>query len=347
MTPKRIHKILILRFSSLGDILMTTAMIRAVRAAFPHAQIDMVVREDFLALIQDNPHLDGKIGLPRRSGMAGLKALLKTLNRERYDLVYDAHRSLRTRFLMPLLEAEHKVYYDKHYGARTMALLFKYPRLTDRTRMLERFCEPLAQFGVRYDGGGPELKIKEAAREKIAAGLPKIPGEKIGVVPCAQWNGKRWAPERFREVIRNLVETTNHQILVFGGKEDGFCVEICAGFPENRVVNLQGKLSLTESCAAVSLCRYVIANDTGLMHAADSLGIPTILILGPTSAELGCLPHNELSQVLEHDLWCRPCSKNGQAPCIRGRRHCLELTQPKDVLSAVDKVWAGLGETTA
>ncbi len=324
---------------------MTTAMVRAVRKAFPHAQIDMVVREDFLDLIKDNPHLDGKIGLPRNSGMKGLNALLKRLNREHYDLVYDAHRSLRTRFLMPLLHAGEKVYYDKHYTLRTLALLFKYPKLTDRRRMLERFCGPLEKFGVRYDGGGPEMGVPQATRALVAAKLPPAQS-RIGLAPSAQWEGKRWPADRFREVVQKLVDTTADQILVFGGREDTFCADICAGFPESRVVNLQGKLSLAESCAGVALCRYVIANDTGLMHAADALKIPTVLILGPTSAELGCLPHHPSAQVLEHDLWCRPCSKNGQAPCIRARRFCLENTEASDVFQAAQKVASSLEGST-
>lgn len=339
----RIHKILVLRFSSLGDILMTTAMVRALRRRFPHAQIDMVVREDFLDLIGENPNLDGKIGLPRGAGVAGLRQLLARLNRERYDVVYDAHRSLRTRFLMPLLEAGEKIYYEKHYVTRSLALLLKFPKLTDRSRMLERFCLPLEKLGVRYDGGGPELHLAASVVEKVEAQLPKAV-RRTGVVPSAQWPGKRWPAERFREVVRGLVETTNDQILVFGGREDTFCDAICEGFPADRVINLQGKLTLAESCAAVSLCQSVIANDTGLMHAADALGIPTVLILGPTSAELGCLPHHPRSQVMEHDLWCRPCSKNGQAPCVRMKRYCLERTSAEDVLHAAQRISQPLAE---
>lgn len=328
-----IHKILLLRFSSLGDILMTTAMVRAVRKRFPVAQVDMAVREDFVDLIARNPHLDGKIALPRSAGTAGLIHLLRRLNREHYDLVYDAHRSLRTRFLLPLLQAEKKVCFDKHYVARSAALLFKYPRLKDRSRMLERFCLPLEPLGVKYDGGGPELVVDPQAREKVEGMLPPA-AQRVGILASAQWPGKRWPAERFREVIEARLRDSNEQVLLFGGREDTFCADIAKGLPESRVVNLQGKLSLQESLAGVSLCGYVVANDTGLMHAADALGIPSILILGPTSAELGCLPFHPESRILEHDLWCRPCSKNGQAPCIRSRRFCLDLTEASHVSKA-------------
>ena len=92
------------------------------------------------------------------------------------------------------------------------------------------------------------------------------------------------------------------------------------------------------NAALLERCDFVIANDTGLMHIADALGKPSVLMLGPTSAEMGCLPFHPLAQVLEHRLWCRPCSKNGEAPCIRSRRFCLERTTVDDVFRAAGKV---------
>jgi ADP-heptose:LPS heptosyltransferase len=85
-------------------------------------------------------------------------------------------------------------------------------------------------------------------------------------------------------------------------------------------------------------CSAFIANDTGLMHIADALNKPNILILGPTSAEMGCIPFQKKSIVLERSLWCRPCSKNGQAPCIRLKRYCLAEITPEMVFSETKKL---------
>ena len=123
--------------------------------------------------------------------------------------------------------------------------------------------------------------------------------------------------------------------MVFGGKRDLFCDELVKGLPEQRVINLRGKTSLAESAYWLSRCSVVVANDTGLMHLADALGVPTVVIFGPTSGELGCLPYHPLSVNLEPELWCRPCSKNGEAPCIRGKRLCLDRIQVEDVLGAL------------
>lgn len=317
---------------------MTTAMIRAVRQRFPTARIDFAVREDFLGLVEHNPHLDKVWSIARGEGFTGLISLARKLSREHYDLIYDAHRSLRSRFLMAQVQAKTKIVFPKHYVRRSLALTLKYPKLTDRTRMLERFIEPLHELGVSYDGRGPEfvftLEQAISAQTKVTA----EPSEKfIGIVPTAQWEGKRWAPARFRQLMEKYLSESNQRILVFGGKRDLFCDDLVKGLPEQRVINLRGKTSLAESAYWLSRCSVVVANDTGLMHLADALGVPTVVIFGPTSGELGCLPYHPLSVNLEPVLWCRPCSKNGEAPCIRGKRLCLDSIQVDDVLSALRK----------
>lgn len=326
------QKILILRFSSLGDIVMTTAAVRCLRARYPQARIDMIVRQDFLDLIRFNPHLNRAWGLPRRSGWKGLRQLLQDINGVGYDVVYDAHRSLRSRFLMPFIRAKRKFYFKKHYFRRALALTFKLPLLGSK-RFLERFVEPLAPLGVVYDGRGPEVFVDDGSEASALAkaGLQDDGVLRIGLIPSAQWVGKRWPAEKFRAVTERIVKNTSFQVVVFGGREDTFCTEIAAGFPAERVVNTQGKLSILESSALLRFCSLVIANDTGLMHVADALGVPSVLIFGPTSGELGCLPHHPLTRVVEHSLWCRPCSKNGQAPCIRSRRWCLDQTTAERV----------------
>jgi lipopolysaccharide heptosyltransferase II len=332
MPPGNVTKILILRFSSLGDIIMTTAAVRALRNRYPQARIDMIVRSDFLDLIRFNPHLTHTWGLDRHSGWKGLWQLRREINSVGYDLIYDAHRSLRTRALMPFLRAGAKAYFAKHYLRRALALTFKLP-LLDARRFLVRFIDPLKRFGVVDDDQGPQMLVDPASEASALAkaGIVADGKPRIGLIPSAQWPGKRWPPERFTEVARLLLKHTSYELVIFGGKEDVFCQAIADALPADRVINTQGKLSILESAALVRHCRFVIANDTGLMHVADALGVPSVLIFGPTSAELGCLPHHPLTRLVEQKLWCRPCSKNGQAPCIRTRRWCLDRSTPQSV----------------
>lgn len=319
---------------------MTTAMVRCVRNAYPSAQIDMVVRDDFFALIEHNPHLTRKLSFPRKGGIAALREFAGACAAEGYDAIYDAHGSLRSRFLMPLIPAISKKRFNKHYFTRSLALTFKLPLLDDR-RFLEKFIDPLKDWGVEYDGLGPEIVVDPKAALSLERHFRPQPGESwVGLIPSAQWQGKRWSAERFRELLELQLARTDHHFAIFGGPADTFCEEIAQGLPPTRVLNLQGKISLAEAVAAVAHMKYVVANDTGLMHVADALGVPSVLIFGPTSEASGCLPFEPRSVLVEHELWCRPCSKNGQAPCIRGERVCLTRTEAKDVFAACEALEA-------
>jgi len=318
---------------------MTTAMIRALRHRFPSATIDMIVREDFLDLIRENPHLTHAIGLRRSDGLRGVVQLVRTINRSNYDVIYDAHRSLRTLVMMPLLRARLKFYYRKQYVRRNLSLIFKIPLWGKPKRFLEKFIEPLAPLGVAYDHRGPELFLPNHFASPMPPGFgPSV----VGLIPSAQWPGKRWPEDRFRQLLIKLMAETDSQFIVFGGHGDHFCRSIVKDLSADRVFNAQGKWNLMQSGKALSECQYVIANDTGLMHMADALGIPSVLIFGPTSADLGCKPFDPRSQIVEKALWCRPCSKNGQALCIRAKRYCLLNIMPDDVLLACRKVQSAL-----
>jgi len=339
-----IKKILILRFSSLGDIVMTTAMIRCLRASFPEAQIDMVVRKDFFDLIKDNPRLNQKKALARGEGIKGLLELREWIQKQDYDVIYDAHRSLRTLFLMPFLKANLKFYFQKHYLKRSLALTFKLPLLKHFGRFLERYLLPLSPLGVKYDGKGPELFISDETLRRVALKFPVTQTSqcKVGLIPSAQWPGKRWPLNYFRELMENMVRETPYHFILFGGPSDDFCTELAKNIPQDRLTNLQGKCSIEESGAILKSCAFVIANDTGLMHMADALKKPSILFLGPTSREMGCLPFHPKSIILEKEMWCRPCSKNGQAPCIRGQRFCLSDITPQLAFEAVKRMGQAL-----
>lgn len=338
------QKFLILRFSSLGDIVMTSAMVRCLRNQFPEAQIDMVVREDFLDLIKDNPRINQKKTLSRGEGLSGLLELREWIQAQNYDVIYDAHRSLRTLILMPFLKAKQKFYFQKHYLRRSLALTFKLPLLKNFGRFLERYILPLAPLNVKYDGKGPELFISDETLSRVALKFPVTQTSqiKVGLVPSAQWPGKRWPLNYFRELIEKMILETPYHFILLGGPSDHFCEDLARNIPSERLTNLQGKCTIEESGAVLKSCDFVIANDTGLMHMADALKKPSILFLGPTSREMGCLPFNSKSIVLEKDLWCRPCSKNGQAPCLRKERYCLTEITPQIALEAVKKMGQAL-----
>ncbi|MCX6113569.1 MAG: glycosyltransferase family 9 protein, partial [Proteobacteria bacterium] len=197
--------------------------------------------------------------------------------------------------------------------------------------------KPLKEYGVEYDGKGTEIIIPENIREKVKKNIAsKIPSYKkkklIGLIPSAQWPGKRWPAKQFDALSGIIAEKMDANVLIIGGKKDFFCEDIAKKY--KNVYSFAGQLGMLESAAALAECNAIVSNDTGMMHVAEAVGKDVIGIMGPTSYEFGCYPYRKGSRVVELDMWCRPCSKNGQGPCIRwGRRPCLNDITPELVYS--------------
>jgi lipopolysaccharide heptosyltransferase II len=330
-----VKKILILRFSSMGDITMATALPRVLRKKFPDAQIDMAVREDFKDLIEWNPHLTNKIYLSKGEGFAGLLKLTKKIRDTRYDLIIDAHRSIRSRFICLFTPGTEKAYFDKRTIKRLILIFFKLNLFKKVDLQVVEYIKPLKKYGIEYDGKGTQIVIPEDIRKKVRAKISaRIPsyGRKkmIGFVPSAQWPGKRWPVRNFDTLAGMIVEKLGADVLIIGGKNDSFCADIAS--THRNVYSFAGEFTTAESAAALAECTAIVANDTGMMHVAEAVGKDVIGIMGPTSFEFGCYPYRKSSRVIELDMWCRPCSKNGQGPCIRwGKRPCLNNITPEMV----------------
>lgn len=337
-------KILIIRFSSLGDIIMATALPRVLRAKYPDAQIDMVVRDDFFELIKNNPHINNKISFPKKDGLKGLIKFTKKIREEKYDLIIDAHKKIRSIFITSFSGSK-ILKINKRTLLRWLLIYLKINFFKNKIDyQIEEYIKPLKKLNVLYDHKGTELFIPDDIKNKINQLLQKtIPNFKlnkkiIGFVPSAHWAGKRWPYSKFDELAKLLHQ--DFDIVIVGGSKDDFCNQIANKYP--NVYSFAGKASLLESAYILSECNLVVANDTGMMHVAEAVGTDVITIIGPTSVEFACYPHRIKSKTVELNMWCRPCSTNGSGMCIRfGKRPCLNNISSNDVYNEVLKYFRG------
>jgi heptosyltransferase-2 len=201
----------------------------------------------------------------------------------------------------------------------------------------------LEKYGLSYDGSGTEIFIPGDTKARISEAIKSAfqetkSGPLIGIVPSAQWPGKRWPSEYFKKLVGIIGQKLDVNIIVIAGRRDvSFCQDIVS--ENSNAVSFAGNFTIIESAAALSLCSIVVANDTGMMHVAEAVGTRVIGIMGPTSEEFGCYPYMKASSVIEKKLWCRPCSKNGSGVCIRfGKRPCLGSISPEEVFSRLKAV---------
>jgi lipopolysaccharide heptosyltransferase II len=338
-------KTLIVRFSSIGDIVLASPLVRVLRRHAPGARIDFLVKSGYADLVRFSPHLSGVIEFPSHGGLKDLLALRRRIADARYDLIVDLHDSIRSRMLC--VGAARVVRVRKRKLARFCLVRFHrdvYRYFGGAPPVAERYLETLAPFGIRDDGEGLEFSIPEAAAVQARA-VARDAGLRedlpvIGVCPAARHATKIWPPERFGAVAAALAAERGAAVLLFGSAdEQERCGEvartIAARQPYITVLNLAGKLSLAETGAMMDRCMVVLTNDTGLMHVAAARKRKVVAVFGSTVRQFGFFPFGTRSVVVEHpSLNCRPCTHIGRPACPLGHFRCMLEVREQQVLEA-------------
>lgn len=326
------EKILIIRFSSFGDVVQTLSVPSALRTRFPGSRIHWVTRQDLAGLLERHPSIDKIWSYDRKSGLRGLLDLASLLRNEKYDRIYDAHNNLRSRFLCLSLRPLAIFGIGPQLIRRSMKrwkrfLLFRFHQnLFEKPFSGQRdLLEPLVPWGVSKNLPPPPQIFLNPEDQKKAGEIIRGFENAICLAPSAAYVLKRWPVEHWKNLI---LEMPQEKFILLGGPEDQFITEIAAVAPE-RSLNLAGKCSLGVSSAVIEKSKLLIANDTGLLHVGEQLGKKCIALMGP--APFG-FPSRTSTKILELDLACRPCSKHGQGPCVNEKFHrCLVDITPEQV----------------
>ena len=324
--------LLVIRFSSFGDIVQAMAVLRPWKERYPKAKITWVTKESFGELVKMSPYVDRVITLGKKVQTDCCRSLFEIstiLKQEDFDFVYDAHNVLRSRWLL-FLFALHgvrgkRLTRSKNRLKRFLLFYFRKNLFTWPFRGMKSYLEPLElpeNLPIKQDWNFP-ISIKEKFSSYQLSNA-------IVFCPSAAWQMKRWPVGHWQE----LVKKTSLPIYLLGGPEDQFCEEIRAVAPE-KVTNLAGKLSLVESCYLISQVKYTVSADTGLIHVADLLGKKGSVLIGPTAFGFTTSPAISLLQV---ELPCRPCSKDGRGKCSRSiYQECMVKITPEKVSQALEE----------
>lgn len=341
-----IHRTLIIRFSSIGDILLSSLLLRVFHKRFPECQIDYLVKQEYADLVRFNPHVASVMAFPTPGGICELHETWKSIQNSHYDLVVDLHDSIRSRYLCA--GVPNVVRIRKRKLARFLLVKVKwdvYHWFGGAPSVAERYLEPVKDLGVENDGNGLEVFIPDSASANadkvlLHAGI-KEKGAAIGICPSARHNNKMWLKERFAETASSLAREENAAILLFGsGKDEEIrCGEIKSLIeqqsPRTIVLDLSGRISLLGTAALMDTCSVVITNDSGLMHLAAARKRKVVAIFGPTVRNLGFFPYGTKSTVVEDiSLSCRPCTHIGLAHCPRGHFKCMNDIESSTVIEA-------------
>jgi heptosyltransferase-2 len=310
-----IKNILIVRLSSLGDILLSTPLVRSLNKT-GDTKIDFILREEYCDLLRLNPYIN-KLFLYKKENVLS-KTNLSYLKGKNYDLIIDLQNNLRSAALINKLKGI-KLKFNKRILDKLLLVNLKINRLVDAPQIPERYSDTIKGFNL--DDEGLDLITDKNHSEKINPG-----DEYIGFAPGAKHFTKRWPQEYFIELGRKLT-SAGFSIILLGGKDDrNLCAGISANIP--RSIDLSNNNAILQTAADIKMCRAVVCNDSGLMHTACAVKVPVLSFFGSSVREFGFTPYKNKNLILENKyLSCRPCSHIGRAYCPKGHFKCmLEIT---------------------
>lgn len=333
-----VHKILIIRLSSIGDIILTTPLLRSIRETYPNASITYITKKQYAVLLADSPYISELIAFDKSDGFKGLRKIKRRLKDQHFDVCLDIHNNWRSRFLRLGLGARLITTYPKYIIRRAFLIRFRINFYRHISPVYLRYFQAARKLNVHYDGKGTEIHFPKAATEKVTGILTSLGyafnTPLVVICPGATYFNKKWLPGGFVKTARFLRDERSAFVIIHGGRDDK---ELCESIAEQigeKSYSLAGSLSLPESAALLKLSSLVIANDSGLLHLAQSQKRPVVGIYGPTTRELGFFPIEQNSTVVETSLSCRPCTPKGLNYCPKGHFRCMNDITPEMVIQA-------------
>jgi ADP-heptose:LPS heptosyltransferase len=309
-----IKKVLIIRFSSIGDIVLTTPLIRCIKNQLSGVEVHFVTKQVFSPLLANNPYVD-KLHLFKKD----VPEVYSQLKAENFDLVIDLHKNLRSLRLKRMLKVR-SVSFNKINIQKFFAVRFKMRGILPKVHIVERYMKTVQSLGINNDGAGLDCFISPADEAAVSSFVKEI-GPFIALVVGGSYYTKKIPVNKLREIIKNA----SLPVVLMGGPEDEkIASQLCSEFKD--LINACGKYSIMQSAALIKQASWVITSDTGLMHIASAFNKRIVSVWGNTIPEFGMdpyMPHPE-NKVLEiNDLPCRPCSKLGYDQCPLGHFKCM------------------------
>lgn len=330
------QKILIIRFSSIGDIVLTTPIVRCIKQQL-NAEVHYITKKQFAPILESNPYIDKIYTIEKN--VSEIKTELK---KENYGFAVDLHNNLRSAQVKSILGKKSKSFYKLNMEKWLMVHL-RINTLPD-IHIVDRYFETVKPLGVKNDGKGLDYFIPEKDKVDINILPQEFHKGYVGFVIGA----KHYTKQLPKEKIVSIIQKLNHPVVLFGGKEDAekgnwIVQELRTRYPAAKIYNACGKYDLNQSASLVKQAGKIITHDTGLMHIAAAFKKEIVSVWGNTIPEFGMYPYygnvqlssrklsGLRSQVL--DLPCRPCSKIGFSKCPKKHFKCMNDINEEEIVS--------------
>lgn len=330
----------------MGDVILTSPLVRQLRQEFPDAQIDFLVRTEYADLVKYNPHLTHTLQYDIQTGRRGLRELREYLKKQGYDVVFDLHRNFRSSYLRRFSRKPRLLKINKNRIIRFLLIKFKvnfYKRFYDNyLSIAEKYLKTASKLMAVKNDLKLDLYLPQKIADKGKQLWRKLESENFSLIiaPGSRHFTKSWPAELYSELIMKIHQTYGWRTLLVGSPEEAPLVEDIQKRTGNGASEVAaGYLSLLETAALIKACPLFISNDSGLMHVAAAFEKPQIAIFGSTTQELGFFPVNPNAVVVENkNLKCRPCTHIGRKSCPKKHFKCMIEITPQKVLKVVKEL---------
>lgn len=311
-----IEKILIIRLSSLGDVILTTPVIRSLKKAYPNLKIDFVVKKEYSAVVENSPYLDN---------VFTYQSFGKDINS--YGAVLDLQNNRRSNKLRKNFSGI-TFSYRKPSAEKFLLVNFKINLLRDKIPVPVRYAQSIP--GLKLDEEGSEIYLPPELNTPVEQNK-----NRIALCPGSRHFTKMWVKEYYVKIAELLIEMGFEVVLIGGSSDKIICMEIAE---ITGAKNLATDDDLYNTVINLKKCSMALCNDSGMMHTAAAAKIPVAAIFGSTVEEFGFFPYKAINLVLENkSLSCRPCSHIGRNNCPKNHFKCMKEIKPEYVLEQILK----------
>jgi ADP-heptose:LPS heptosyltransferase len=332
-----VEHILVIRFSSLGDILLIAPVLRALRRRFPSAHIDLLVAREF----SDAAHMiDGPDRILEFDRAGGFKELLQWRSRlsRCYHVVVDLQNNFRSSFLRALIFPTLWVKARRYRFRRWLLIHFKWNLYGEIRPVPVRYLDAVQMIGAVHDDRGLDLRVDTEAVRWLQETYPSLCSATqpfIVLCPGARHFTKRWPKEQWI-ILGELLCSRGKQVIVIGDTSESALVKGVAGNIQSAIPVI-GE-SIQHIAALLQKAESVVTNDSGIMHLAAGVGAPLTTIFGSTALEFGFAPFTNRAKIIEQKLSCRPCTAFGREDCPKRHFNCMMKSTPEAVLEKINEL---------
>ena len=327
-------KILLVQTAFLGDAVLTTPLLRALKQTYPDADIDVMCIPETANIFKFNPHINELIVFDKRNyikRILSIAGIIFKLKQKGYDLAVSGQISYTTSFIMLLSKIPVRLGFPRQ---KLMNMTIDLPK---GLPIGIRYLQLMKALTNQEFSHQTELFWDKTTDEKAEHLLSTYRNSQeivVGLAPGSIWKTKRWPAEYFSELL-TLLDSKSIKVVLIGGPDE---IELCKLISSNaraESLNLAGKLSILGSAAVIKKLNLLVTNDSAPLHLANAVETDVIAIFGPTVKKFGFFPFRAKDKVLEIHLACRPCGKHGGTKCPQKHFRCMKAITPDVVYKAV------------